>query len=253
MQLEDFLLRETELQCAGPPSLSVQQSRSSSCPETPPPPPPTFSLACTFRAPLRSKEKRALKQEIKEMELAHQEASGRTYVHATNAPPLSLPCQPPLPPLSPLLSPVLANPRAHPQVMRQLKVDQAKELTKLRQEFEQTAKDLQQKYEKKMRNLRVRLALAEAAAAAPLRNALSSALLAPLSPWPAVPVGQTQFAAVVSPALVTASAPCVVLFSPPSPARSLSPPLSSLRRTSTWRASSRCTRSRSGRTRTSTS
>lgn len=38
--------------------------------------------------------------------------------------------------------------------MRQLKVDQAKELTKLRQEFEQTAKDLQQKYEKKMRNLR---------------------------------------------------------------------------------------------------
>ena len=46
------------------------------------------------------------------------------------------------------------------QVIRQLKVDQAKELTKLRQEFDQTAKDLQSKYEKKMRNLRDDLELA---------------------------------------------------------------------------------------------
>ena len=50
-----------------------------------------------------SKEKRGLRQELKEQEISQQE------------------------------------------VIRQLKVDQAKELTKLRQEFEQTAKDLQLK------------------------------------------------------------------------------------------------------------
>lgn len=38
---------------------------------------------------------------------------------------------------------------AHEDVVRSLKLDQAKEITKLRQEFELNAKELQNKYEKK--------------------------------------------------------------------------------------------------------
>jgi len=43
---------------------------------------------------------------------------------------------------------------AHEDVVRQLKLDNAKEITKLRQEFELNAKELQNKYEKKMKMLR---------------------------------------------------------------------------------------------------
>jgi hypothetical protein len=40
---------------------------------------------------------------------------------------------------------------AHEDVVRSLKLDQAKEITKLRQEFQLNAKELQNKYEKKVR------------------------------------------------------------------------------------------------------
>ena len=40
---------------------------------------------------------------------------------------------------------------AHEEVVRQLKVEQAKQVTKLRQEVEQGAKDLAQKAEQKMK------------------------------------------------------------------------------------------------------
>eukprot|EP00976_Prorocentrum_cordatum_P106402 1194441-Prorocentrum_minimum.AAC.2 len=40
---------------------------------------------------------------------------------------------------------------AHEDVVRQLKLDNAKEITKLRQEFELNARELQNKYEKKVR------------------------------------------------------------------------------------------------------
>lgn len=43
---------------------------------------------------------------------------------------------------------------AHQDIIRQLKLEQAKEVTKLRQEFELQARELQQKYEKKMKMLR---------------------------------------------------------------------------------------------------
>uniref|UniRef100_A0A7S0N549 Growth arrest-specific protein 8 domain-containing protein n=1 Tax=Pyramimonas obovata TaxID=1411642 RepID=A0A7S0N549_9CHLO len=43
---------------------------------------------------------------------------------------------------------------AHEDVVRQLKLDNAKEITKLRQEFELNARELQNKYEKKMKMLR---------------------------------------------------------------------------------------------------
>ena len=39
---------------------------------------------------------------------------------------------------------------AHEDVVRQLKLDNAKEITKLRQEFELNARELQNKYEKKV-------------------------------------------------------------------------------------------------------
>jgi hypothetical protein len=58
---------------------------------------------------LRRQDKRSLKLDLKEMELAHED------------------------------------------VVRQLKLDNAKEITKLRQEFELNAKELQNKYEKKVR------------------------------------------------------------------------------------------------------
>jgi hypothetical protein len=41
---------------------------------------------------------------------------------------------------------------AHEDVVRSLKLDQAKEITKLRQEFQLNAKELQNKYEKKVRS-----------------------------------------------------------------------------------------------------
>eukprot|EP00877_Chromochloris_zofingiensis_P012225 jgi/Chrzof1/7256/Cz02g16210.t1 len=63
------------------------------------------------------KDKRSLKQELKEQDLAHQE------------------------------------------IIRSVKVEQAKEITKLRQEFELAAKELQGKYEKKMKMLRDELEL----------------------------------------------------------------------------------------------
>jgi polyhydroxyalkanoate synthesis regulator phasin len=43
---------------------------------------------------------------------------------------------------------------AHAEIVRALKVEQAKELTKLRQEFELQARELGSKYEKKMKMLR---------------------------------------------------------------------------------------------------
>jgi arsenate reductase-like glutaredoxin family protein len=43
---------------------------------------------------------------------------------------------------------------AHAEIIRALKVEQAKELTKLRQEFELQARELGSKYEKKMKMLR---------------------------------------------------------------------------------------------------
>lgn len=43
---------------------------------------------------------------------------------------------------------------AHQDIVRQLKLEHAKEITKLRQEFELQARELQQKYEKKMKMLR---------------------------------------------------------------------------------------------------
>lgn len=43
---------------------------------------------------------------------------------------------------------------AHQDIIRQLKLEHAKEITKLRQEFELQARELQQKYEKKMKMLR---------------------------------------------------------------------------------------------------
>lgn len=43
---------------------------------------------------------------------------------------------------------------AHAELVRALKLDQAKELTKLRQEFELQARELGSKYEKKMKMLR---------------------------------------------------------------------------------------------------
>lgn len=39
---------------------------------------------------------------------------------------------------------------SHEDIVRQLKLEHAKETTKLRQEFETSAKELQQKYEKKV-------------------------------------------------------------------------------------------------------
>lgn len=43
---------------------------------------------------------------------------------------------------------------AHAEMIRSLKLEQAKELTKLRQEFELAARELASKYEKKMKMLR---------------------------------------------------------------------------------------------------
>jgi hypothetical protein len=43
---------------------------------------------------------------------------------------------------------------AHAEMLRALKLEQAKELTKLRQEFELSARELGVKYEKKMKMLR---------------------------------------------------------------------------------------------------
>lgn len=43
---------------------------------------------------------------------------------------------------------------SHAEIIRALKVEQAKELTKLRQEFELAARELGSKYEKKMKMLR---------------------------------------------------------------------------------------------------
>lgn len=43
---------------------------------------------------------------------------------------------------------------SHAEIIRALKVEQAKELTKLRQEFELQARELGSKYEKKMKMLR---------------------------------------------------------------------------------------------------
>jgi hypothetical protein len=48
---------------------------------------------------------------------------------------------------------------AHHEVVRLLKLDQAKEMSKVRQEFELQARELQQKYEKKMKLLREDLEL----------------------------------------------------------------------------------------------
>jgi hypothetical protein len=47
----------------------------------------------------------------------------------------------------------------HAEIIRALKVEQAKELTKLRQEFEMQARELGSKYEKKMKMLREDLEL----------------------------------------------------------------------------------------------
>lgn len=53
-----------------------------------------------------------------------------------------------------LLCESISQELAHQDVIRQLKLEHAKEITKLRQEFELQAKELQQKYEKKMKMLR---------------------------------------------------------------------------------------------------
>lgn len=58
-----------------------------------------------------------------------------------------LPCVLPVPPCAP-------QEVAHAEIIRALKVEQAKELTKLRQAFELQARELGVKYEKKMKMLR---------------------------------------------------------------------------------------------------
>ena len=46
---------------------------------------------------------------------------------------------------------VTAQELAHEEVVRSVKLEQAKEVTKLRQEVEQSAKELASKYERKMK------------------------------------------------------------------------------------------------------
>ncbi len=61
---------------------------------------------------------------------------------------------------------------SHQDTIRQLKVEQAKEVTKLRQEFELTARELGAKYEKKMKMLRDELEL-KRKQVGPMSNELS--------------------------------------------------------------------------------